>query len=82
MAKKKAVKVEPMIVDVTKNAAGQTASVVMQMVPEPRYRNVPLDMRTHQRLMKLCEKKGFGARGQGAYVRILVNKEFENEFHE
>jgi hypothetical protein len=80
MTKKKIVKIEPMIVDVKKDAEGKTESVVMQMVQEPRYRNVPLDMRTHQRLMKLCAKKGFGARGQGAYVRILINRDFETEF--
>jgi hypothetical protein len=43
----------------------------------PRYRAVPLDQLTHKKLMALCEARGFGQRGQGALVRILINKAFE-----
>lgn len=77
MAKaKKITKIEPMIETVEEKEGGET-SVTMAMVHEPRYRNVPLDMITHKQLMALCEVRGFGQRGQGSYVRILIKKDFE-----
>jgi hypothetical protein len=76
MAKIKKAKIEPMIESVEENANGET-DVTLVMVHEPRYRNVPVDALTHKQLMALCEARGFGQRGQGAYVRILIKKEFE-----
>ena len=77
MAKvKKIINIEPMIESVEKSADGEV-NVTMAMVREPRYRNVPVDMITHKQLMDLCEARGFGQRGQGAYVRILIKKDFE-----
>lgn len=76
MAKAKGVKIEPMIESIEKNSDGKT-NVTMVMVHEPRYRNVPVDMLTHKQLMALCEAHGFGQRGQGAYVRILIKNDFE-----
>lgn len=76
---KKIVKIEPMIESVEKNADGEV-NVKMVMVHEPRYRNVPVDAMTHKRLMALCERRGFGQRGQGALVRILINNSYEAEF--
>lgn len=70
---KKPKKLEPMIEKVDGNTA------VMVMVEEPRYRMVPVDQMTHKRLMKLCESRGFGQRGQGAMVRILINSAYEAE---
>jgi hypothetical protein len=72
----KELKVEPMIESVEKNADGET-NVKMVMVQEPRYRNIPVDMMTHKMLMALCEKRGFGQRGQGAMVRILIKSAYE-----
>jgi hypothetical protein len=43
----------------------------------PRYKMIPVDQQTHERLMALCNVYGFGQRGQGAMVRKLVNSEFE-----
>jgi len=42
-----------------------------------RYKMIPVDQQTHERLMALCNVYGFGQRGQGAMVRKLVNSEFE-----
>ena len=79
MKKKKKLNIEPMIESVEKNVDG-SATVKMVMVHEPRYRNIPIDAITHKRLMALCEKRGFGQRGQGALVRILINSSYEAEF--
>lgn len=78
MAKVKAkqVNVEPMIESVEKKTNGSTV-VKMVMVKEPRYRMIPVDQITHKQLMALCELRGFGQRGQGALVRILIKKEYE-----
>lgn len=67
------VKVEPVLQSIEKNADGET----MVAVNKPRYKNVPVDMPTHDQLMALCEARGFGQRGQGAYVRILIKRDFE-----
>lgn len=76
----KSAKVEPMIENVEKDESGKVKKVTMVMVNEPRYRNVPVDMITHRQLMALCEKKGFGQRGQGALVRVLIKQSYEAEF--
>jgi hypothetical protein len=60
---------------VVKDAAGDTVAEIGKEVA--RYRMVPVDQMTHKRLMHLCELRGMGQRGQGAMVRILINKEFE-----
>jgi len=67
------VKVEPVLESIEKSADGET----MVAVNKPRYKNVPVDMPTHDQLMALCEARGFGQRGQGAYVRILIKRDFE-----
>lgn len=69
MAKTK--KVETAVV---KDAEGV---VIAEISNEPRYRMVPVDQVTHKQLMALCELRGFGQRGQGALVRILIKKEYE-----
>lgn len=79
MAKeKKESKIEPMAENVEKDVQGNIAKDVV-MVAEPRYRMVPVDQITHKRLMKLCAARGFGQRGQGALVRILINNAYEAE---
>lgn len=47
------------------------------VVETQRYKTVPVDLETHERLMALCEVHGFGKRGQGAMVRKLVKTEYE-----
>lgn len=69
-------KAESVLESIAKNADGETR-VAMVAVNKPRYKNVPVDMPTHDQLMALCEARGFGQRGQGAYVRILIKRDFE-----
>lgn len=55
---------------IVKDAGGETVVTI-----SPRYKNVPIDFETHQGLMRLCVNRGFGQRGQGAMVRMLVKAE-------
>lgn len=55
---------------IVKDADGGTVATL-----SPRYKNVPVDYETHQALMRLCVDRGFGQRGQGAMVRVLVKAE-------
>jgi len=57
-----------------------TGDVVAEVASEQRYRNIPVDRITHKKLMELCDVRGFGQRGQGALVRILINNSYEAEF--
>ena len=41
------------------------------------YKNIPIDLETHDMLMALCDAYEFGKRGQGAMVRKLVKAEHE-----
>lgn len=52
---------------VVKDASGGTVAII-----EPRYKMVPFDIPTHDNLLELCRLRGFGKRGQGAMMRILV----------
>jgi hypothetical protein len=44
---------------------------------DKKYLNIPLDEETYKKVKTLAQAKGFGARGQGAIVRALVNAEYE-----
>ena len=52
---------------------GEDVTVVR--VVEKQYKMVPVDLDTHADLMNLCAQRGFGQRGQGAMVRVLVRAE-------
>lgn len=71
MAKVKAKKkvLEPVVEQVT-GADGEEKTMIRMV--EKRYQMVPVDLETHSDLMELCVMRGFGKRGQGAMVRILV----------
>ncbi len=40
------------------------------------YKNIPVDLETHEMLIALCEAFEFGKRGQGAMVKKLVKAEY------
>ena len=42
-----------------------------------KYKTVPVDEETHEKIQTLCQALDMGKRGQGALVRRLVNAEFE-----
>lgn len=70
------VRIAPVITSV-KDAQGETVSEIIKMEHEPRYKMIPVDNATHRDFLLLCEAHGFGRRGQGAYVRVVVRKELE-----
>lgn len=74
--KKRKTKIDP-VLESGEKRIGEQVNINMVAAQEPRYRMVPLDMITHSQLMALCDARGFGQRGQGAYVRVLIKKEFE-----
>lgn len=39
-----------------------------------KYDNIPVDPETKKKVIVLAKKFGFGERGQGAMVRLLVNE--------
>ena len=41
-----------------------------------KYKTVPLDEETHEKLMTLCAAYGLGQRSQGAFVRRLIDQEY------
>gem|GEM_PF-6532371 len=41
-----------------------------------KYKTIPVDIQTHERLGKVAKALGFGERGLGAVVRRLVNEEY------
>ena len=43
----------------------------------PKYNNIPVDTATKQNLIVLATRLGFGERGQGAVVRMLVNEKLQ-----
>jgi hypothetical protein len=69
--------IKPIIKSVEKDAYENTVENITT-AKVSRYRMVPVDVPTYKRLRLLCEARGFGQRGQGALVRILVNKAFED----
>jgi hypothetical protein len=47
------------------------------MVKTTKYKMVPIDPGTHEKLLALCDAFRLGRRGQGAMVRRLIEKEYE-----
>lgn len=47
------------------------------MSDEPKYKNLPVDLDTDEKIAILCRYYGFPKRSKGAMVRKLVNAEFE-----
>lgn len=43
----------------------------------PKYNNIPVDTATKKNLIVLATRFGFGERGQGAVVRMLVNEKLQ-----
>lgn len=67
----KAYEVQPEVV--VKDANHETVARIHPV--EQRYKTVPVDLETYNGIMQLCAMRGFGQRGQGALVRILVKSE-------
>ena len=44
---------------------------------DKKYKMVPLDEPTHERLLTLCAAYGMGKRSQGAFVRKLIDVEYK-----
>jgi hypothetical protein len=42
-----------------------------------KYKMVPIDSETHEKLLALCDAFRLGQRGQGAMVRRLIEQEYE-----
>jgi hypothetical protein len=53
---------------------GQGNTVVMIEAEKPRYKMVPVDLQTYERLVTLCQARG---RKQGAQVKVMVDAEFQ-----
>lgn len=43
----------------------------------PKYNNIPVDTATKKSLIVLSKRFGFGERGQGAMIRLLVNEKLQ-----
>lgn len=66
------VKTDKKVSERQKYAIVTDANGMQVAVIEPRYKMVPVDFPTHDDLLELCRLRGFGKRGQGAMMRILV----------
>lgn len=54
----------------------------MTKVKEPRYRNIPVRPEVYEKVKLVSEASGFGERGMGATVDLLVSQELPECEHE